>query len=102
MIHSGPDCSTRFSRKGVADTRGSALRKSDRGRFGIILLGLSSYSSILHPRLSCEDLILFKACSGRLIDLADIQELRERNQSTLDQTYLVAWSKKLGVQIPDS
>lgn len=52
--------------------------------------------------LSCEDLILFKACSGRLIDLADIQELRERNQSTLDQTYLVAWSKKLGVQIPDS
>lgn len=52
--------------------------------------------------LSCEDLILFKACSGRLIDLADIQELRERNQSTLDQTYLVAWSKNLGVQIPDS
>lgn len=49
--------------------------------------------------LSCEDLILFKAASGRLIDLADIRELKERNMTTLDQAYLVNWSEKLGISI---
>jgi len=49
--------------------------------------------------LSCEDLMLFKAASGRLIDLADIRELKERNMATLDQAYLVNWSEKLGISI---
>jgi hypothetical protein len=49
--------------------------------------------------LSCEDLILFKAASGRLIDLADIQELKERNMAMLDQAYLADWSEKLGVSL---
>jgi hypothetical protein len=40
--------------------------------------------------LSCEDLLLFKAASGRLIDLADISTLYELHSQTLDHDYLGA------------
>lgn len=38
--------------------------------------------------LSCEDLLLFKAASGRLIDLADIKTLVALHERTLDYEYL--------------
>jgi hypothetical protein len=38
--------------------------------------------------LSCEDLLLFKAASGRLIDLADISTLVALHEQTLDYDYL--------------
>lgn len=38
--------------------------------------------------LSCEDLLLFKAASGRLMDLADIQTLSTLHSSKLDYEYL--------------
>lgn len=38
--------------------------------------------------LSCEDLLLFKAASGRLIDLADIKTLVALNEQKLDYDYL--------------
>jgi hypothetical protein len=38
--------------------------------------------------LSCEDLLLFKAASGRLIDLADIKTLVALHENTLDYDYL--------------
>ena len=38
--------------------------------------------------LSCEDLLIFKAASGRLIDLADIKTLYELHEPTLDYAYL--------------
>jgi len=38
--------------------------------------------------LSCEDLLIFKAASGRLIDLADIKTLFDLHQRTLDYNYL--------------
>ena len=38
--------------------------------------------------LSCEDLLLFKAASGRLIDLADIKTLVALHERTLDYDYL--------------
>jgi len=47
--------------------------------------------------LSCEDLILFKALAGRMIDLADIRELKERNDMSLDKKYLGNWYLKLGI-----
>jgi hypothetical protein len=50
--------------------------------------------------LSCEDLILFKALAGRLIDLADIRELLAANRETLDFEYLQKWSKNLGLPSP--
>lgn len=80
-----------------------------------LLLGDSSYFSQALTRsrpcsiasvnanmqvLSCEDLILFKAVAGRLIDLADIRELLAVNRESLDFIYLQHWSKQLGVQIP--
>lgn len=43
--------------------------------------------------------MLFKAASGKRIDLADIRELKERNMAILDQAYLVNWSEKLGISI---
>lgn len=49
--------------------------------------------------LSCEDLMLFKALGGRMIDLADLRELRERNVASLDQTYLSQWTVKLGISL---
>lgn len=38
--------------------------------------------------LSCEDLLVFKAASGRLIDWADIKTLVEFHSQTLDLEYL--------------
>ncbi len=38
--------------------------------------------------LSCEDLLIFKAASGRLIDLADISTLYDLHERTLDYSYL--------------
>ena len=49
--------------------------------------------------LSCEDLILFKALAGRMIDLADIRELRDRNLAWLDQAYLSKWTARLDISL---
>jgi len=38
--------------------------------------------------LSCEDLLIFKAASGRLIDLADIKTLVALHEQTLDYDFL--------------
>jgi hypothetical protein len=48
--------------------------------------------------LSCEDLLLFKAASGRLIDLADIKTLYDLHHRTLDYGYLQMKSEQL--QLP--
>ena len=45
--------------------------------------------------LTCEDLLLFKAKSGRLIDLADIQVLLDLHRNRLDYDYLQACSRQL-------
>jgi hypothetical protein len=45
--------------------------------------------------LSCEDLLLFKAASGRLIDLADIKTLVALHEQTLDYDYLRAKADEL-------
>ena len=49
--------------------------------------------------LSCEDLILFKAVAGRMIDLADIEELIHLHRDRLDRDYLTLWAAKLGVTL---
>ena len=59
---------------------------------------LAGTSQVMHV-LTCEDLMLFKALGGRMIDLADLRELRERNVASLDQTYLSQWTAKLGISI---
>jgi hypothetical protein len=46
--------------------------------------------------LTCEDLLLYKAGSGRLIDLADIQTLYELHRNNLDLDYLRTWALELG------
>jgi len=48
--------------------------------------------------LSCEDLLLFKAASGRLIDLADIKTLVDLHARTLDEVYLRTKAEQL--QLP--
>ena len=48
--------------------------------------------------LSCEDLLIFKAASGRLIDLADIKTLYDLHERTLDHSYLRLKSEEL--QLP--
>ncbi len=48
--------------------------------------------------LSCEDLMLFKAASGRLIDLADIKTLHDIHFENLDFGYLSAKAQEL--QLP--
>lgn len=48
--------------------------------------------------LSCEDLLIFKAASGRLIDLADIKTLYDLHARTLDYSYLRMKSDEL--QLP--
>jgi len=47
--------------------------------------------------LTCEDLLLFKAKSGRLIDLADIEVLLELQRDQLDFEYLKARSPEIGL-----
>lgn len=47
--------------------------------------------------LSCEDLLLFKAASGRLIDLADIKTLYALHHNRLDHDYLLSQSTELGL-----
>jgi hypothetical protein len=48
--------------------------------------------------LRCEDLLLFKAASGRLIDLADIRTLYQLHAPTLDYAYLQLKASEL--QLP--
>jgi hypothetical protein len=48
--------------------------------------------------LSCEDLLLFKAATGRLIDLADIQTLYALQGSSLDLAYLEEKAAELGLK----
>ncbi len=47
--------------------------------------------------LSCEDLMIFKAAAGRLIDLADLKMLYDLHQQSLDFAYLHEQSEKLGL-----
>ncbi len=47
--------------------------------------------------LTCEDLLLFKAKSGRMIDLADIEVLLEIQRDRLDFEYLRARSLEIGI-----
>jgi len=47
--------------------------------------------------LTCEDLLLFKAKSGRMIDLADIEVLLELQRDQLDFEYLKARSSEIGL-----
>lgn len=47
--------------------------------------------------LSCEDLLLFKAASGRLIDLADIKTLHDLHSQSLDYDYLYQVSEELAL-----
>ena len=49
--------------------------------------------------LSCEDIIIFKAISGRIIDQADIQMLMSVNASTLDYDYLSRKSEELEIRL---
>ncbi|MFO0943853.1 MAG: hypothetical protein U0930_24215 [Pirellulales bacterium] len=60
-----------------------------------------NFSGISRPIrvLTCEDLLLFKAVSGRLIDLADIDVLLKLQHSALDTDYLQTWSTRLGVKL---
>ena len=46
--------------------------------------------------LSCEDMLLFKLLSGRLIELADAAMLFRENQD-LDQRYLSEWLGRLSM-----
>ena len=50
----------------------------------------SNFPGVTNPLrvLSCEDLLLFKAASGRLIDLADIKTLVALHEQELDYDYL--------------
>ena len=47
--------------------------------------------------LTCEDLLLFKAKSGRMIDLADIEVLLELHRGRLDTEYLQERSLEIGL-----
>jgi hypothetical protein len=49
--------------------------------------------------LSCEDILLFKALAGRMIDLSDIRELVARNRESLQWEYIHAWAANLGVNL---
>jgi hypothetical protein len=53
--------------------------------------GLSQPVDVLH----CDDLILFKLVSGRVIDRADAAMLLRENRDTLDIKYLVSWVSRL-------
>jgi hypothetical protein len=46
-----------------------------------------------------EDLLLFKAASGRLIDLADIKTLSQIHRGNLDEEYLAAKGQELKLPI---
>ena len=50
--------------------------------------------------LTVEDLLLFKAASGRLIDLADIRTLTQIHRGKLDEDYLKA--KALELKLPSN
>ena len=50
--------------------------------------------------LTLEDLLLFKAASGRLIDLADIRTLTQIHRGKLDEDYLKA--KALELKLPSN
>ncbi len=48
--------------------------------------------------LTCEDLLLFKAMSGRMIDLADIEVLLELQRGQLNIEYLKTRSQEIGLE----
>jgi hypothetical protein len=50
--------------------------------------------------VSCEDLILLKLVSGRILDHADAAELLKVNHAKLDMGYLTPWVTQLGLQEP--
>jgi hypothetical protein len=52
---------------------------------------------LLTPCLACEDLVLHKLLSGRLLDLADAAMLRRANRSDLDLSYLLDWTTRLSL-----
>ncbi len=47
--------------------------------------------------LSCEDLLIFKAAAGCLIELADFKTLCDLNQQSLDFVYMREQTEKLGL-----
>jgi len=47
--------------------------------------------------MSREDLILHKLYAGRMIDLADVQQLMEIHTGELDRQYLIKWATALGI-----
>jgi hypothetical protein len=49
--------------------------------------------------LACEDLILHKLLSGRIIDLADVTALVQANSNSLDFKYLRHWAVELGLEV---
>jgi predicted nucleotidyltransferase len=49
--------------------------------------------------LTLEDLLLFKAASSRLIDLADIKTLSQIHRGNLDEEYLAAKGQELKLPI---
>lgn len=46
--------------------------------------------------LTCEDVILHKLDAGRLLDLADCEQLLRTNRTTIDSAYLDQWAVQLG------
>jgi hypothetical protein len=48
--------------------------------------------------LTCEDLLIFKAAAGRMIDRADIRILMEQNRLNLDTSYLNDWIEILNLR----
>jgi hypothetical protein len=46
--------------------------------------------------LTCEYVILHKLDAGRLLDLADCEELLRTNRTTIDNGYLDLWAAELG------
>jgi hypothetical protein len=55
--------------------------------------GISRPVDVLH----CDDLILFKLVSGRLIDRADAAMLLRENREAIDLEYLSTWVRQLGL-----
>lgn len=47
--------------------------------------------------LNCDDLILFKLASGRVIDFADASMLLRENRDQLDWPYFMRWNDKLNL-----
>lgn len=55
------------------------------------LPGMDQHIDVLH----CDDLILLKLISGRMIDRADAAMLLRENRDAIDVNYLVSWVQRL-------